>query len=124
MSDKPACRYGASCYQTNPAHLKAYSHPTKSENNKPKKTTAQPSPKKTDTKQPASNKIEKKEDKKEKKQKTEKKEEVKEEEEDEEMLDIPDGKEVCKFGKYCFRTSKDHRNQFVHPTISVISLAN
>ncbi|KAK3581407.1 hypothetical protein CHS0354_016266 [Potamilus streckersoni] len=27
---KPACKYGADCYQTNPTHLKSYSHPPKS----------------------------------------------------------------------------------------------
>ncbi|XP_053687925.1 histone PARylation factor 1-like [Sabethes cyaneus] len=26
--DKPACKYGASCYQKNPAHKEKYSHPT------------------------------------------------------------------------------------------------
>ncbi|KAL3861294.1 hypothetical protein ACJMK2_007333 [Sinanodonta woodiana] len=32
---KPACKYGADCYQTNPAHLQSYSHPQKSSSSSP-----------------------------------------------------------------------------------------
>lgn len=113
MSDKPPCKYGATCYQKNPSHLKAYFHPKTKEDKEDKKKTKVKKTKPVLKEKPEDTKNEETEE-----------EEKKEEEDDESIVtDVSAGeKQVCRFGKYCYRTSQEHRQQFGHPTVSVISL--
>ena len=34
MDPKPVCKYGATCYRKNPAHLKQFAHPSKEQDEK------------------------------------------------------------------------------------------
>ena len=128
---KPTCRYGAKCYQSNPQHLQKYSHPkTKCKFGSAyddetlihlSKFSHPEEIKKTDDEEVSSI--------------VTTTEDVKNtvEEEDEEIEDVilsDDGEEIestrkaCTFGKYCYRTAKEHRKQFAHPRDEVLKLRN
>jgi len=83
--EKPLCKWGAACYQTNKPHIEAFSHPD-SEKSESKKTTKKGKEKTTE------------EPKEQKEQKEQNKEIV-----------------PCKFGLKCFNSAEIHRKQFSHP---------
>ena len=127
---KPACRYGAKCYQSNPQHLQKYSHPqTKCKFGSvcDDETLLHLSK----FSHPDTNKksVDEEEEEVPPSVVTE---DVKTNVDAEEIEDVilSDSEEVestrkaCTFGKYCYRTAKEHRKQFVHPRDEVLKLRN
>lgn len=138
--DKPACRYGASCFRTNAAHLASYSHPPKKPATAEDASKAVGKKRGRDDDQPGDGDAAP--DQKKVKQDDEeeaKADDIMDEDEDEapaggDVLSAPvspsrrkvspsSDKIPCKWGAKCFDQSKAHLRRFSHPVVAVMKEA-